>query len=140
MKGKVIGYWVLTGLFALGFGMGGVVDVMAGPDVAEGMKHLGYPLYFAKMLGYFKVAGVAVLLAPGLARAKEWAYAGIFIDLVAASVSHYSVGDPVSNIATPILFLAVAGGSYALRPSTRVMGQLFSGDQAAQPAAGAAAT
>jgi len=137
MKGKVIAYWVTTGLFALGFGVGGVFDLMAPPDVQEIMKHLGYPEYMARMLGVFKVLGVAIILAPGLARAKEWAYAGVSVDLLGASVSHSSVGDGVQNIATPILFLAVAAASWALRPPSRVMGQILP-SQGAQPAASSA--
>ena len=139
MKGKVIAYWVVTGLFSLGFGGGAVMDLMNTPDAQEIMKHLGYPDYVARMLGVFKVVGLAVLLAPGLARAKEWAYAGMAIDLLGASASHASVGDGIAQIAPPILFLAVAAASWALRPPSRVMGQLFSG-QAAQPAASSALT
>jgi len=61
----------------------------------------------------------------------------VSIDLLGASVSHSSVGDGVQNIATPILFLAVAAASWALRPPSRVMGQILP-SQGAQPAASSA--
>ncbi len=140
MKGKLIAYWVTTVLFAVGFGFGAVADVTLNDFAKEAMTHLGYPLYVARMLGVFKLAGIAVMLAPGLPRLKEWAYAGFAIDLLGASVSHYSVGDGAQNIATPILFLAVAGASYVLRPAGRVMGQIMGGQGSGATSGAAAAT
>src|SRR6187402_2794055 len=97
MKTRYIGYWVATGLVAVAFGMGGVMDVLQPPDVVAGMAHLGYPAHFATLLGTIAV------LVPGFARAKEWAYAGFFIDLTGAAVAHASVGDPVGNVLTPLV-------------------------------------
>lgn len=138
MKGKIIGYWVTTGLVALAFGFGGVMDFMAGPDVAVIMSHLGYPLYVARMLGVFKVLGTVALLAPGMGRLKEWAYAGIVIDLIGAAVSHWAVGDGPKDVLPPLVLIGVTMASWWLRPPGRVMGQLMAG-QAAQPQPGAAA-
>ena len=137
MKGKVIGYWVTTVLISLGIGGPGVLDIMNGPDVAEIMKHLGYPSYFAPMIGVWKIIGVAAILAPGLPRVKEWAYAGIAFDLISASVSHGMAGDGAQNVAPPFLFLAVLTASWALRPQGRVLGQIMRG-QSSAPASGAA--
>lgn len=137
MKGKMIGYWITTGLIALAFGMGGVMDVMAGPDVATIMSHLGYPLYVARVIGVFKVVATAAVLVPGMPRLKEWAYAGIAVDLIGAAVSHISVGDGPKDFMPALFLLVVGAASWALRPPSRVLGQLFAG-QAAQPAPGAA--
>ena len=43
----------------------------------EGIVHLGYPLYFITIIGFWKVLGAITLLAPGFPRLKEWAYAGM---------------------------------------------------------------
>jgi uncharacterized membrane protein YphA (DoxX/SURF4 family) len=137
MKGKIIGYWVTTALVALAFGMGGVMDVMAGPDVAAIMTHLGYPLYVARIIGVFKVLGTVAVLAPGMARVKEWAYAGIAIDLIGAAASHAAVGDGPKDILPPVVLLVVAAASWALRSPSRVTGPLFAG-QGAQAAPGVA--
>src|SRR5687768_15374498 len=88
MKARKIGYWVATALVALAMGFGGVVDLSGSPEVVATLSHLGYPAYFASMLGVWKILGTIVLLAPGLPRLKEWAYAGIVIDLTSAFISH----------------------------------------------------
>ncbi len=99
--------------------MGGAMDVMGGPDIAEAMKHLGYPMYFTMLLGVWKLLSVPALLAPGLARLKEWAYAGVAFDLTAAAVSHAAVGDELPKIIIPIVLLGIAAASWALRPDSR---------------------
>jgi uncharacterized membrane protein YphA (DoxX/SURF4 family) len=119
MKTRNIGYWVATGLVAAAFGMGGVMDILQPPDVVAGMAHLGYPMHFATLLGVWKILGTIAVLVPGFARAKEWAYAGMFIDLTGAAVAHASVGDPAGNVLTPMLILAVLAASYVLRPESR---------------------
>ena len=62
------------------------------------MSHLGYPAYFAVLLGVWKVLGGLAILAPRLPRLKEWAYAGMFFDLSGAAISHGSVGDTADGI------------------------------------------
>jgi hypothetical protein len=119
MKTRYIGYWVATGLVAVAFGMGGVMDILQPPDVLAGLSHLGYPAHFATLLGIWKLLGVVAVLVPGYARVKEWAYAGMFIDLTGAAVAHASVGDPVGNVLTPLVILAVVAASYLLRPESR---------------------
>jgi hypothetical protein len=119
MKAQKIGYWVSTGLIALAFGFGGAMDLARGPEMLAGMTHLGYPAYFLLILGAWKVLAVPALLAPGLPRLKEWAYAGIAFDLSGAAFSHAAVGDPAGKIITPLVLLAVAAASWALRPAAR---------------------
>ncbi len=50
--------------------------------------------------GYAKVIGAIVILIPGLKTIKEWAYAGLFFDLVAAVYS----GIAVSKTLDPMMF------------------------------------
>ena len=112
-------YWIATGLTFLAFAAGGLADLAGGADVREGMTHLGYPAYVATLLGIWKVLGAVAVIAPGLPRLKEWAYAGIVFDLTGAAVSHASSGDSIGKIVTPLAILAVAGVSWALRPASR---------------------
>jgi uncharacterized membrane protein YphA (DoxX/SURF4 family) len=122
-KQKLIGYWVTTGLFAAAFLASGAAEVTAAPAVVGVMRALGYPLYFLTILGVWKILGAAALLAPGLPRLKEWAYAGIFFDLTGAAFSHASSGDPAGKVVTPLVFLLLAAASWALRPPTRAWKQ-----------------
>lgn len=124
MKAKKIAYWVTTVLIALLFLSGGVVDFLAGPDVVTGLAHLGYPVYFAKIIGVWKALGAIAIVFPKFPRLKEWAYAGIMLDLVGASISHAASGDGAQEILTPIVFLVIMFVSWALRPQDRVLGRL----------------
>jgi hypothetical protein len=120
MDRKLIGYWISTGLFAFALGAAGVSDVLLTADMVAAMEALGYPLYFAQILGTWKVLGVLALVAPGLPKLKEWAYAGFFFNLTGAALSHLAVGHGVAGAAAPLILLAIAGASYALRPAARV--------------------
>jgi uncharacterized membrane protein YphA (DoxX/SURF4 family) len=118
-KYRNIGYWIATGLAALAFVFGGVVDVARPPAVLEGMAHLGYPAYVATLIGVWKLLGAVAIVVPGFPRVKEWAYAGMFFDLTGAAVSHAASGDPAGKVLTPLFILVIVGVSYALRPESR---------------------
>jgi hypothetical protein len=121
MTARNLGYWITTGLVALAFAFGGVADLARFPDVIAGMAHLGYPAYFAGLLGLWKVLGAGAILAPGTARLKEWAYAGMFFDLTGAAYSHASSGDPAGKILTPLVLLGLVAASWALRSDARAL-------------------
>jgi hypothetical protein len=119
MRARTTTYWIATGLTVAAFAAGGVMDLFPGAEMKAGMAHLGYPVYVATLLGVWKLLGAAAVAAPGLPRLKEWAYAGMLFDLSGAAVSHAASGDPAGKIATPLVLLAIAGASWALRPASR---------------------
>lgn len=123
-KGRVLGYWVVTALVAFAIGAGGLADVAGVPDVMEGFRKLGYPDYFATIIGVWKVGGALVLVAPRLPLLKEWAYAGIVFDLTGASASHAFSGDPIGNIMVPLVLLGMLVASWWLRPPSRRLSQV----------------
>jgi hypothetical protein len=93
-KGKLVGFWVVTGLFCLQMGFTAYAELRL-PQVAEAFAHLGFPDYFRVELSLAKLLGIALLLTPVVPnRAKEWAYAGFAIDLGSAILAHVAVGDP----------------------------------------------
>jgi uncharacterized membrane protein YphA (DoxX/SURF4 family) len=124
MNYRKIGYWAATGLVALAFAFGGAMDVAQPPDVIAGLAHLGYPAYFATIIGIWKLLGAIAIVVPGFGRAKEWAYAGMVFDLTGASVSHAVSGDPAGNVLTPLVILAIVVASYLLRPESRKLASL----------------
>lgn len=95
------------------------MDIVQPPDVVTLFTHLGYPLYFGVMLGVFKLVGMGVLLAPKLGLFKEWAYAGMGIDLVSAFVSHVAVDGFTGDVVLPLVFAAILVASWWLRPASR---------------------
>ena len=114
-------YWAITGLFALAMLGAGVADLTHAAPIVEAMEHLGYPLYVATLLGVLKLGGAAALLAPGLGRIREWAYAGFAFDLGGAAISHLAVGDGIADITPVVVLGALLAGSYVLRPANRVV-------------------
>lgn len=119
MKTKQIGYWVTLALFCLAMAGGGIADLMKAPAIMESMTQLGYPDYLATILGFWKLAGVVVLLMPRLGLLKEWAYAGFVFDLTGASASHLFVKDPMPEPIVPLIVLAIGMASWSLRPASR---------------------
>ena len=118
MKKKRIIYWITTGLIALVMTASGVPALLHGPAAVQAFAHLGYPAYFAYLLGTAKVLGVCVLLAPGWVIVKEWAYAGFGITLISACVSHFASGDGLASL-DPLVFLALLTASYLTRSAGR---------------------
>jgi uncharacterized membrane protein YphA (DoxX/SURF4 family) len=117
--GRRIAYWVTTVLLGLGYLMGGYFDIAQPDDFAQQTAKLGYPALFFVILGVWKVAGAAVILAPALPRAKEWAYAGFVINLTGAIVTHQAISDPPGEMVAPLIMLGLVAASWALRPASR---------------------
>ncbi len=116
-KARIIGYWAVTGLIAFELVYGALWDfnVLNQGYVYTVLKHLGYPLYLAGVLGACKLAAAAVILLPGLPLLKEWAYAGIVILFAGAFVSHLAVGDAPGQYIWSLLFAVLALSSWRLR-------------------------
>lgn len=116
---KTVAYWLTTILGPTSFVIGGVLGIRQSPEVVAGIRHLGYPLYFATLLSTWKLLGAVAITAPRLPRVKEWAYAGFVFDLTGAAISHAAVGDRTGDIVAPLIFLALVAASYLLRPESR---------------------
>ena len=97
----------------------GIVQLLKLKAETDMMTQLGYPFYFLTILGTWKLLGVVAILVPKFPVVKEWAYAGFFFDLTAASYSHIASGDGAIDIVSPLLFLALVLASWALRPASR---------------------
>ncbi len=111
-KTTTIIYWITTALVFLWEGV--MVAFTTNTDMAkEGIAHLGYPNYFRIMLSVFKVVGALVLILPFFkGRYKEWAYAGMGIVFISATVSHCAV-DGVNGMSLfPLIFLVILIVSY----------------------------
>ncbi|MEM7457703.1 MAG: DoxX family protein [Planctomycetota bacterium] len=119
MKRSQVAYWVPTGLFCFAMGSGGIMNLMRVEAQQEAMSGLGYPAYLMTILGVAKVAGAIALVVPGMPVLKEWAYAGFTFDLLGASASHAFSQHSIPEIVVPLVVLAIAAGSYWLRPDDR---------------------
>jgi hypothetical protein len=106
MKKTTILYWVFTGLFSAFMLFTAIPDILMSPDAVTFIISLGYPKYLIPFLGVAKVLGSIVILIPGFPRLKEWAYAGLFIDLVGATYSNICV----SGVDPGLLFMVLPFG------------------------------
>jgi uncharacterized membrane protein YphA (DoxX/SURF4 family) len=118
MKARNIFFWVTTVWVAGVMGVSGGLSVAHTRSMMEGFAHLGYPAYFANLLGAAKLLGVCALLLPGLARIKEWAYAGFAITIISAFYSHLCSGDGLQSL-EPLATLATLIVSYWTRSTDR---------------------
>jgi uncharacterized membrane protein YphA (DoxX/SURF4 family) len=106
-------HWVTTIAFAVALLWSAIQYLVEAPKMVATMTHLGYPMYFMKLLGVAKILGAAALLFPRAPRLKEWAYAGFTFDVVGAAVSHLCAGDGLAVAMVPIGFLVLLAVSYA---------------------------
>ncbi|MDF2718510.1 MAG: DoxX-like family protein, partial [Paenibacillus sp.] len=97
MKKIAVLYWSFTGLLSALMVIGSIPDMMLVPEAVALFEHLGYPAYLLPFLGIAKLLGIVAILVPGFPRIKEWAYAGLFFDLLGAMYSSIAVGDPASQ-------------------------------------------
>ncbi len=103
MKPKTINilYWIFTILFAALMIFSSYGSILVNDD-AKKLIHdqFGYPVYFIPFTGYAKIIGAIVILIPGLLTIKEWAYAGLFFDLIAVIYS----GIALAGTVDPMMF------------------------------------
>jgi len=88
MKKTKIIYWIFTGLFAVAMLFTCIPSEEGKTFITE---TLGFPAYFVSYIAVAKVLGVIGILVPGIATIKEWAYAGLFFDLISVTYAMYSI-------------------------------------------------
>ncbi|HTV18829.1 MAG TPA: DoxX family protein [Polyangiaceae bacterium] len=123
-KAKTVAYWVTTGLVVFCM-TGGILELASASTTVDGITQLGYPAYIIPALGLGKVLAMLTLLWPGLPRLKEWAYAGIFFNMLGALVSHVAHEDAAWTIVVSVSIAALTLASWALRPQSRRLGELL---------------
>jgi hypothetical protein len=115
---RAIAYWITTGIGALML-LGSLSYLTGNEQVVSGFAKAGYPQHLRIVLGIVKPAAAIVLLLPGLALLKEWAYAGVTFAWVMAFISAYTLGEPASIWVMPLALLALLIVSYVTRPLGR---------------------
>jgi hypothetical protein len=108
MKKTKIIYWIITGLFSAFMLFSAIPDILVTPDAITFMNGLGYPTYIIPFLGVAKLLGIIAILIPRFPRIKEWAYAGLFFDLMGATysqIAHDGLLPQISFMFLPIIFL-----------------------------------
>jgi hypothetical protein len=111
-------YWIATVFVAIIMTASGTLAITHNAVFMKALAHLGYPPYFSNLLGLGKLIGVCVLLAPGFAKVKEWAYVAFGITVLSACYSHFNSGDGILAL-EPLVTFAALVVSYLTRPADR---------------------
>lgn len=112
MKKLNIVYWTSTLLFGIFIVLGSIGNIMMTKDWVDIAAQLKLPEYLFPFLGVAKIIGVIALLLPVHPRLKEWAYAGLFFDLIGAMYAGIVVGGFDPKMLTMIVPFALMGLSY----------------------------
>lgn len=124
-RNKII-YWISTVWLASGMLSSGILQLFKAkvegslsPPGVYGITHLGFPVYFLSILGFWKILGVIVLLIPKYPLLKEWAYAGFFFVSSGALFSHIASGDSFKDEYPALILLILTVVSWYFRPVNR---------------------
>lgn len=112
MKKEKAIYWTATIFIFL---LEGVMPALTSQTelAKEGIRHLGYPVYFGNALVVCKIIGAIALVLPQLPkRLKEWAYAGFTFDFIFAAISHGAVDGFTGQTFFPLIVLGILSVSY----------------------------
>jgi hypothetical protein len=116
MTRKIV-YWASTGIACLAL-FGSLTYLTGSAEVVAGFAKAGYPQHLRIVLGIAKPVAAIVLLLPGFALLKEWAYAGVTFALVMATISSYLTEGGAKRF-LPLVLLALVAVSYFTRPANR---------------------
>jgi hypothetical protein len=111
-----VAYWISTAIVAVAL-LGALTYLTGSQEVVSGFAKAGYPQHLRIVLGIVKPIAAIVLLLPGFALLKEWAYAGVTFAWVMATISAYSIGEKTWPL--PIVLLVLLAVSYVTRPPSR---------------------
>jgi len=118
-RNKII-YWVATIFLAFGMLASGLQQIFQTKEMMTMIGRLGYPPYFMRIIGVWKILGVIVILIPKFKLVKEWAYAGLFFTMTGALISHLACGDyDMKAILGPVMQTVFIILSWYLRPVDR---------------------
>ena len=112
MKKTTTLYWIFTGLFGAFMMFTAIPNIISEAESVTFITQLGYPTYFVPFIGVAKALGVIAVLIPGFPRIKEWAYSGLFFDLISAVYSMIAVHGVDPSMAFMLLPFILGALSY----------------------------
>jgi len=105
-------YWIFTIIFAGLMIFSSIGSITMDPAAVK-LIHtdLQYPEYFVPFNGWVKMLGSIAILIPGLNKTiKEWAYAGLFFDLIAVIYSSIAIAKGAVNPALAFMLIWIVPG------------------------------
>ncbi|HWB28458.1 MAG TPA: DoxX family protein [Chitinophagaceae bacterium] len=115
MKKINIAYWIVTILIGGFLLFSGITNALATQASVQLINHdMGFPDYMTRFLGVAKILGSITILIPAFPRLKEWAYAGLFFDMLGAGYAFAAMGASFLELLPMAGFIALLLVSYAL--------------------------
>jgi|KBSMisStandDraft_5_1062788.scaffolds.fasta_scaffold02895_2 hypothetical protein len=105
-------YWIFTGLFIAFMLVTSLSQVISSKGAEEVMTILQMPMYLLPLLGISKLLAIAAIVISGFPKIKEWAYAGVMFDFIAATYCMIAVGGTIDKWGFMILPILLCGLSY----------------------------
>ncbi len=103
-------YWIATGLLSALF-LYSAVMYLTNTAVVEGYyQDYQYPTYLVIPMGLAKILAIVFIYWRKPKWVMEWAYAGLFFDMVLACLAHFRMND--SGITLPLVGILVLLISY----------------------------
>lgn len=117
MTTRKIIYWIAT-VFVCGLMLYSATMYFTKTEMVKGFfESFSYPAYIVIPLAVAKVLGVSMILYRKIKWLMEWAYAGIFFDMVLAFFAHQQADD--GGYVLPLLGMFFLLVSYFLGKSVR---------------------
>jgi hypothetical protein len=110
MKIQKVIYWIATGLLSALFSYSATMYLTNNALIQGYYQDFNYPTHLVIPLAIAKILAVIMILWRKSEWLTEWAYAGLFFDMVLACMAHYYAEDP--NITLPLLGIIVLLISY----------------------------
>ncbi len=107
MKGWKITFYISTIILSLSMLWGGFLDASQNELAVAGIVSLGYPAYFAVIIGVAKILGVIGIWQRKVRWLRSWAYAGFVFDTLGATISTLAAGLALSLAVPAIISLVV---------------------------------
>lgn len=112
-KGWKIAFYISTIIVSLSMLWGGYLDASQNELAVAGIVSLGYPAYFAVIIGVAKVLGVIGIWQNKVRWLKSWAYAGFVFDTLGATVSTLAAGFALALAIPALISLILVLVSFA---------------------------
>jgi len=108
MKAQKITYWIATALFCAVILYSASMYFLNTEMIKSFFESYNYPTYIVIPLAIAKVLAVIMILWRYSKWLTEWAYAGIFFDLIFASLAHYHANDSILFPMIAMIFLLIS--------------------------------
>jgi len=108
MKINNIVYYISTALASFPLLMGAGNYIFNNEMIQGAFTSLGFPIWLIYPMAIAKILGVAAIWIPAVPKwLREWAYAGIFFNVILAAGAHMAVSDGSQGFAIIALVMVI---------------------------------